>query len=205
MVDYDRFVQVCEAQGLPKPAKRMFTHIRNLYRDGQANYLSINSFDQLRRDRRQDWNGQRVQDLINDGSRESERLDFKESLAGDGTTKKPWAAMANSGGGAVIYGIAEVSSKADHLAPIPFDGVEERIEQLNQSIDPPVALSVKLIPIEGDDQGIVAVEVKPSVPGTVHFVDHRAPVRSKTTTRYMSAEEIRRWIREQQRPPAPEA
>lgn len=84
-----------------------------------------------------------------------------------------------------------------------FDGIEERFQQLNSRIDPPVTFNVVRLPTGPDTCGVVCVRIAPASPGIVHFVDHRAPVRSGTTTRYMTAEEIRRWIREEQRPPPP--
>lgn len=204
VVTYERFAEVCEAQGLPKPAKRMFDHVRSLYRDGQPHYIAINTYDQMRKARREQWTADRVNRLVTENQVETERLDFKQELGNDSTTKKPWAAMANSGGGDVVYGVAEVDSKADHIERVSFDGIEERIQQLNQAIDPPVNLSVSQVPVDGDDGGVVCVRVSPAAPGTVHMVDHRAPIRSGTTTRYMTSEEIRRWIREAKRPSAPD-
>lgn len=204
VVTYERFVEVCEAQGLPQPTKRMFDHVRSLYRDGQAHYIAINTFDQMRKQRREQWTTARVTELVANGCPETERLDFKEALGNDGTTKKPWAAMANSGGGDVLYGVAEADSKADQIRRVEFDGIEERIEQLNRGIDPPVKLTVTEVTIGAAGGGVVCVRVSPATPGTVHLVDHRAPIRSGTTTRYMTSEEIRRWIREAKRPPSPD-
>ncbi len=202
VVDHERFCEAVVAQGLPAPSKRMFDHICSLYRDGQSHYMAINEFDQMRRDRRRAWTGERVDALVADGGRESERLDFKERI--DGSAKKVLAAMANSGGGDVLFGVKEHSTAASELTPVSLHGVEEQLVQMNQQIDPPVNIMVTPLPsTDVAAEGTVWVRVRPSSPGTVHLVDSKAPVRDKTTTRSMTSEEIRRWIREEKRPGRP--
>lgn len=198
------FADVCEAQDLPRPAKRMFEHVRSLYRDGQPSYIPMNPYDQMRKSRREQWTQDRVNDLIAARSFESERLEFKQEIGSDKTAQRPWAAMANAGGGDVIYGIAEVDGRADHILRILFDGVDEQIHQRSQEVDPPVHLTITRVALDGDDGGVVCVRVSPSVAGTVHLFKRCAPIRSATTTRYMTSEEIRRWSREAKRPAAPD-
>ncbi len=197
------FTALCTAQELPAPTKRMYEHVRALYRHRQPTYLVMNAFDQERKARRRlGWTVAAVQQLVAEHRPETERVEFKEAVGGDGTTKKPWAAMANAGGGDVLYGIREQNNLAYEVCPILFDGIEERFQQLNRAIDPPVTLSIHRLATEGQTSGVVCVRVTASVSGIVHFADHRAPLRSGTTTRYMTSEEIRRWVREERRPAA---
>lgn len=201
LVDQDEFAAICAAQGLPVPTKRMYDHVRALYRHREPTYLVMNAFDQERKARRRSgWTVDAVEQLVVEHRPETERVEFKESVSGETTTKKPWAAMANAGGGDVLYGITEKNSVADALRPVRFGGIEERFQQLNGTIDPPVTLSVTRLPTHDEASGVVWVRVAASVPGIVHFTEHRAPIRFGTTTRYMTSEEIRRWIREERRP-----
>jgi predicted HTH transcriptional regulator len=109
--------------------------------------------------------------------------------------------MANSGGGEVIYGVQESATVAIRLRPVRLAGVEERIAQENERIDPPTHQTVHIVQSSEDsERGFVVVTVRPTVRGVVHLVDGRAPKRVETTTSYMTSEEIRRWIVEGERP-----
>lgn len=201
LVGREEFAAICSAQGLATPTKRMYEHVRALYRHREPNYRVMNAFDQERKARRQfTWTVEDVERLVAEHRPETERVEFKVEIGGDGTTKKPWAAMSNAGGGDVLYGIAEENSLALEIRPVVFAGIDERFQQLNRGIDPPVTMTVSRLLIFEQDSGVVCVRIAPAVRGVVHLVDHRAPVRSGTTTRYMTSEEIRRWIREEQRP-----
>ncbi len=202
VIERDDFSVACTAQGLPAPSDRMFRHIRSLYRDGHANYIAMNPYDQMRKERRIAWTLERLDALMIGHGYESDRLDFKE-LISEKTTKKVWAAMANAGGGDVLYGVAEKDGRADSIKPVSFDGVEEQFLQMNASVDPPVRLTLTRIPHGTDTAGVIAIRVGAAARGVVHLVEHRAPVRDGTTTRYMTSEEIRRWVREGERPSGP--
>ena len=152
--------------------------------------------------RGESWTRERVEALVSEGRRERGNLEFKRALDArnkDNLTKQPWAAMANSGGGVVVYGIEEAHSVAARLRPIKVHGTEERIEQENERIDPPTNLTVHVLRTD-DEVGYVVVVIRPAVPGVIHLVDGRAPRRLGTTTTNMTAEEMRRWILQGERP-----
>lgn len=199
-LDLPAFQDVCEAEGLPRPTKRMYDHVRAMYRAGQSSYLAMNDFDQRRKARRETWTIDRVEMLVTTHAPETASLEFKSKVGDATTTKKPWAALANAGGGDVLYGVAEVNGCAGELVDLAFAGVAERFVQLNEQIDPPVALTIEMLPRKGGTHGVVWVRVRGSAPGFVHLLDGRAPIRSGATTRNMTSEEIRRWVRERQRP-----
>lgn len=191
----ESFRAVCLAQGLPAPSNRMFAHIRRLHVARRTHYIPINQLDvQLRRETTA-WVHERVQRLVDDRRRETEDLDFKQEVGGESSTTKAWAAMANSGGGVVVYGVSEKATTAIGVVPIGLQGIEERFRQLNRLVDPPVAMDVDVVPsptIAG--RGAVVVRVAPATRGLIHLVSSRAPRRDGVTTRYMTSEEIRRWV-----------
>jgi hypothetical protein len=194
-VDYEEFVTICRAQGLVAPTDRMFRHVRRLFRSRQPTYLSMNALDVELKNQRASWTVDRVEGLVDERRVETAHLEFKREPDGPGTTAKPWAAVANAGGGAVVYGIDEDDlSRASRAVPIDLDGLRERFEQINRAVDPPVDVTIEVLPIEPGERGYCVVVVGPAVPGRVHLVDHRAPTRDGTTTRYMTSEEVRRWI-----------
>ena len=198
-VRYDEFADICQGQGLPPPSRRMFRHVLRLYRSRQPRYVSMNALDAELRFQRDAWSVPRVLALIEERTAESAHLEFKRRPDGPGTTAKPWAAVANSGGGAVVYGLDEDDlSRASTAVPIELDGLRERFLQVNQNIDPPVDLTIELLPLDHTSLGFCVVAIGAAEPGHLHLVDGRAPTREGTTTRYMTSEEIRRWIVESQ-------
>jgi hypothetical protein len=200
----DEFASVCEASDLPPPTTRMFNHLRRLFDARKPNYMPMNALDMELKGRRSErWSAQRVEQLVATKRRERPELEFKSTLDAkdkDNQTKRPWAAMANSGGGSVVYGVEEAATVASGLRPLRLAGVEERIHQENARIDPPTNQTVHILEAE-DGHGYVVVVIRPAVPGVIHLVDGRAPKRVGTTTDYMSSEEIRRWIMQGERPP----
>ena len=192
----------CAASGLAAPTARMFQHLRRLLDARKPHYLPMNAVDMELKGRGESWTRDRVETLVAEGRRERGSLEFKRSLDArgkDNLTKQPWAAMANSGGGVVVYGVEEAHTVATRLRPVRVHGVEERIEQENDRIDPPTNLTVHVLRTDAD-LGYVVVVVRPAVPGVIHLVDGRAPKRLGTTTTYMGSEEIRRWIQQGERP-----
>jgi hypothetical protein len=201
---YEEFATIAELQGLRPPTRRMFAHVRRLYASRQPNYVAMNVLDVQLKRRRESWTLDRVQALVDERVAESEQLEFKRELAGPATTAKPWAGLGNTGGGHVVYGIEEDDlSRASTLYPIGLDGVREKVAQVNRNIDPPVDLTITTLPIANLASGFCVVKVEPAVPGRIHLVDGRAPVRDGATTRYMTSAEIRRWVVESEGLPAP--
>jgi predicted HTH transcriptional regulator len=178
----------------------MFTHMHRLYRSRKRNYMPMNRLDTELRFKAQRWTKKRLQRLVDLRARERSDLEFKQE-AGDGRSlKNPLAAMANSGGGSILYGVKETDTAATRLTPIPLAGIEEKLRQVNEGIDPPVAFEVDVVRLTAAGRGVVAVRVSPAAAGTVHLVEGRAPVRIGTTTNYMSSEQLRRWIQEGRAP-----
>jgi hypothetical protein len=203
-LSFDSFCALCEANGLTAPTIRMFKHMRRLYEARKPNYVPMNTLDVELKGRGESWSLGRIEQLVEQHRRERPNLEFKLSLDAkdrDSQTKRPWAAMANSGGGDVVYGVMEASTVASRLRPLKLAGLEERVAQENDKIDPPTNQTVHVIQsVEDEERGFVVVTVRPGVPGVVHLVDGRAPKRVGTTTAYMGSEEIRRWIVEGERP-----
>lgn len=197
----DGFAAICEQEGLPPPSKRMYAHMHRLYSSRKRNYMPMNRLDTELRMKGQRWTRKRVEALILEETRERSDLEFKVSAESGSALLKPWAAMANSGGGSVLYGVEEKASAARALAPIPLKGVEERFRQANEGIDPPVAFELDLVRLaSGASAGVVVVRVASAVAGIVHLVSGRVPVRVGTTTGDMTSEELRRWIQEGRQP-----
>ena len=196
-----QFTAICEQQGLPAPSRRMFAHMHRLYRSRKRNYMPMNRLDTELRMSAQRWTRKRLETLLMEQGRERSDLEFKSVVESGSALLKTWAAMANSGGGTILYGIEEDASTASALAPIRLLGVEERFRQANEGIDPPIDFDVDIVRLTpGASTGVVAVRVAPAVAGTVHLVNGRAPVRVGSTSGDMTSEQLRRWIQEG-RPP----
>ena len=114
----------------------------------------MNALDMELKQCGQVWTVERVEALVADSTAERSDLEFKERPDRSATTTKPWAALANSGGGSVVYGIREDElSRAVAAQPIELDGLRERFQQLNESIDPPVDLSIEVLPLPSHPSG----------------------------------------------------
>jgi hypothetical protein len=198
----DEFADLCRSAGVDPPSHRMFGHLRRLYEARKPHYIPMNTLDVELKARSETWTLLRMEGLVADRRRERPNLEFKARIDAqdkDAQTKKPWAAMANSGGGTVVYGVQESDTVASRLRPLKLVGLEERFAQENERIDPPTNQTVHLVPAD-EGVGYAAVTVRPAAAGVVHLVDGRAPKRVGTTTSFMSSEEIRRWHLQGERP-----
>lgn len=152
-------------------------------------------------------------DLINTAIeaklQESSCLDWKRELyshkcSGEKKPRKPWqdeaakdiAAMANSGGGWIFFGVQEKTGKAQAIHPIDWDSSEE--EKLCQTawnrIQPPV-MGIEFFPIACNDGKVVLAMRVPSSTRTPHFAMNesgffRVPVRHGSQTQYLDEHEI---------------
>lgn len=176
----------------------MFTHIRRLYRNGAKHYLPINTHDQELMARQRGWTPERVRALVTAGARETTALEFKQAIGDGPKVRKTFASMANAGGGAVVFGIMESDSVAASVTPLAARGVDERLTNINQLVDPPVDLMVTSL-AWGNGRAVVVVQIRGAAPGTVYLVEGHAPIREGSTTRSMGSEELRRWIQEGKR------
>lgn len=141
---------------------------------------------------------------VDEGVSEGEDLDWKQRLPdirslSTSDVKKDIAAMANSGGGMIVYGVEESQSKAvARHDPGEFD---ERYESTYRrvainKISPPVfGLRIDRL---GDNKRAIAVEVLASseVPHLVQYDDRfGAPVRNGSDTVWMNERQIEAMYR----------
>jgi hypothetical protein len=139
-----------------------------------------------------------VKALIRGKVKESRGLDHKQQLPATGKNEaiaKIISAMANTGGGTVVYGIEEDNlgrAKAAASPLVPLPGAPERIIQVAQTgIDEPVVLDDvrSLEERTALGTGFVVVEV-PASDRSPHFVGGVAWGRAGPTTRVLSRREI---------------
>lgn len=137
-------------------------------------------------------------------------LDWKERLPDSRHPKAPEefakdvAAMVNSGGGMIVYGVAEdrVSSAADRIVPVEdwTDAIERKLRGWAYSlIQPPVhGLEFKPLKESGDGSRVVVLTIPASLE-TPHFSMKddalRAPRRYGAQTVFMSERDIEQAYR----------
>ncbi|ODA28058.1 AlbA family DNA-binding domain-containing protein [Planctopirus hydrillae] len=154
-----------------------------------------------------------LQSLVNDSTPESQTLDFKKEFYAldKGPRKeeqifellKDVAAMANSEGGDIIFGIGEIESgKAGELtgiAPIDEDNLERQVNALLRRIDPPLSIKIKRIPLSTSlDAVVLRVFRSVKAPHRIEYPDGKCsiPKRVGTQTLQMRTFELRECIRE---------
>lgn len=138
------------------------------------------------------------------GVSESEALDWKQKLPevrslSEGDVKKDVAAMANSGGGMIVYGVEESQSRA--IGRCDAGACDERYESTYRrvainKISPPV-FGLKFDYL-GDEKRGISIEVPASsdVPHLVQYKDHfGAPVRNGSDTVWMNERQIEAMYR----------
>lgn len=76
---------------------------------------------------------------------------------------KKIAAMANSGGGVVVLGIAEKNGKADRATPVPLKDVDDKIRNvLRRRIEPHLPIDVISLDEGKPGEGFVVVATRPT-------------------------------------------
>jgi hypothetical protein len=143
------------------------------------------------------WSLERVRLLITEKVRERQDLEFKESLPAPGKNEgigKIVSAMANSGGGTIVYGIVEDDQSRAGAASNPavsLEGTPERIAEVaRNAVDEPVAVeTLSLEDAPGTGRGFLVVLV-PGSDRVPHFADHVAWSRADIVTYRMSRKEI---------------
>lgn len=150
-----------------------------------------------------------LQSAIKAGVVETTHLDWKRAFYNRENKKwheeaaKDIAAMANSGGGWVVFGVAENGSNnsATELFPLKWDSSEEQriLNVAYTKVDPPV-LGIETYPIEIDEGNIVFMRVPDSLDAP-HFARKDdgsliAPRRNGSHTVFMNGREIERAFRE---------
>jgi len=143
---------------------------------------------------------------------ENESLDWKQKLPFDdskGRWQEEWAkdvaAMANSGGGCIVYGVAEeltggdgakVAMRMTDVGPFDRDDVEKRLRQSAAAqLHPPVA-RLQLIPVTSPDGSGRALVVRvPDSADVPHLLRQgkeafKAPYRYGPTTEWMTDRDL---------------
>lgn len=150
-----------------------------------------------------------IEQAVENRVEETTGLDWKKSIydtrrpAWEDEAAKDIAAMANSGGGWVVFGVAEDSetNTASEIAPIQWNAdVQQRILRVAYSrIGPPV-LGLEFFPFPSDNGSVVMMRV-PDSRDAPHFARKGgdafvAPRRNGSHTVFMSDREIERGFRE---------
>lgn len=128
-------------------------------------------------------------------------LDWKQELPQRGKideTTKDIAAMANSGGGVIVYGVAESSGRAEAVSPVSImETARLMILSAAASAQPMVqGLELRALPSSGDSEVGVVVAIVPGSPNAPHMVGQKhlygAPVRNGPTTVWLDERSIER-------------
>lgn len=134
---------------------------------------------------------------------ESQRLEFKQSPPDSWSDseraelRKDAVAMANGGGGIIIYGLSEnEQGRACSICPLAdATSLKSRIESiLISNIEPPFRkIGIRILDVKGDDVILLKVDAPDSPPNCVCNGEwnRRYPIRQGRDTRPMSHGEIR--------------
>ncbi|WP_439659413.1 AlbA family DNA-binding domain-containing protein [Lentzea sp. HUAS TT2] len=148
-----------------------------------------------------------VSRAVQEGVREADDLDWKQGLPVDVEKKrkefaKDVAAMANSRGGLIVYGVREVDERAVGLTPVPTGERErQRLRALATSHIRPLVAGLEITALDdgSPDEGLLIVSVPPS-PDAPHVVGERnemgVPFRHGPHTEWMSEHQLERAYRD---------
>lgn len=132
---------------------------------------------------------------------EEAALDWKQELPQRGKideTTKDIAAMANSGGGVIVYGVAESSGRAESISPVSVnEAARVMILSAAASAQPMVqGMELRALPSSEDSDEGVVVAIVPGSPNAPHMVGQKhlygAPVRNGPTTVWLDERSIER-------------
>lgn len=139
---------------------------------------------------------------------ETDDLDWKQALPVDVDKKlkefaKDVAAMANTNGGVIVYGVREDDQRAAEITPVPVTTRErERLRALAARHIRPLIAGVEIVPLvteEDDERGVLVVSV-PASPDAPHVVGERnemgIPFRHGPHTEWMSEHQLERAYRD---------
>ncbi|MGB4634921.1 MAG: ATP-binding protein [Actinomycetaceae bacterium] len=154
-------------------------------------------------------NKELLKKAVEQSVRESSDLDWKKSFYH--SSKQGWmdeaakdlAAMANSGGGWIVFGVQEdqYSESAAEITPIRWSKVEQqKLLQVSYARVSPGLVGIEFTEVEFEEGSVVLVRV-PDSPDAPHFARKgdnafTAPRRNGPHTVYMSEREIERGFRE---------
>ena len=141
---------------------------------------------------------------VGQGVAETEDLDWKQALpVADVDRKlkefaKDVAAMANTGGGLIVYGVREEQQRAAEITPVSLAERErERMRALVARHVRPLIGGLEIVPLrEGDEESGVLVVSVPASPDAPHVVGERnemgIPFRHGPHTEWMSEHQFER-------------
>jgi hypothetical protein len=131
--------------------------------------------------------------LVRERIEETSRLEFKSRLPDSAKNEdlaRDVAAMCNSGGGTIVYGVQEEEGRACGLIPIALAGVPERIALVaHTSIDEPLAVADIRTIESGGGEGFIVLTISPS-PRSPHFIKGQALGRSARTNVTLTRRQI---------------
>ena len=148
------------------------------------------------------WRPETLDDLrsfIDNGvARESRRIEFKREIpntrSGNRTLARQLAAFAIEGG-SIVIGVAEETDNQFTVAPVPFAGLRERVEQIAQSVvEPPLWVESRVLADNDGENGVLWIDV-PQSPDAPHQVDGTYYERGDAQVRPMSDTAVERLMR----------
>jgi hypothetical protein len=140
--------------------------------------------------------------LVADRRSESRTLEFKAKLPGNSDAEikeflKDVAAMANSAGGDIIYGVGEADGVADSVQPEAAESADNVVRRLSQRLDDciePRLHGCRLIPVDVEDGFALVIRIPQSLIGphrTTYKGQERFPIRNDVNTNDMSYDQLR--------------
>lgn len=142
-----------------------------------------------------------IERVVAAGVTEEADLDWKQELPGRGSapeTTKDIAAMANSGGGVIVYGVAEASGRAEVINEVSVLEVDRAIILAAAAAARPIIQGMSLVALassEGASTGVV-VAIVPGSPNAPHLVGEGnrlgVPARNGATTIWLDERAIER-------------
>lgn len=150
-----------------------------------------------------------IRECIAQGIAESDDLDWKEALPGKEEPRltefsKDVAAMANTRGGVIVYGVEEERGKGTAKAIKSVDiseSTQRRLRQLIWSRIQPIVGGVECVPVSSEDgtESVLVLSI-PRSPDAPHFIGKEnqlgVPYRDGPETPWMREREIERAYRD---------
>ncbi|KQV60141.1 hypothetical protein ASC95_01290 [Pelomonas sp. Root1217] len=143
-----------------------------------------------------------IESLVENRLSESTTVEFKATLPdrsdrGIVEFLKDACAMANSGGGDIVYGVRELDGVADSLQPIEDETEDKALLRLGQMLDSgiePRIAGARFLPIKTGNGYVLVLRVPQSFAGP-HRVNrngmHRFPLRNERHVSDMSYDQLR--------------
>lgn len=135
------------------------------------------------------------------GLHEAADLDWKQELPGRGgapETSKDIAAMANSGGGVIVYGVAETSGRAESINAVSTLEADRAVVLAAAAAARPIVQGMQMVALASSESvatGVV-VAIVPGSPNAPHMVGEGSrlgvPARNGSTTIWLDERAIER-------------